>query len=243
MSRSRIRRGSILTLDVGGTHIKMLLEGQSTPRKIASGSRFTPRMLVRQVRSRTADWHYEYIAMGYPGVVWRGRPFSEPHNLGRGWAGFDFERAFGRPVRIVNDAVMQAIGSYEGGRMLFLGLGTGLGSALILDHTIEAMEIAHLPYKKGRTYEDYLGKQGLRRLGGKKWRHAVRDVVERLSAAFEVDYVVLGGGNANRLHRLPRGARLGSNANAFTGGYRLWRDPEWFLPTVPRVANRRRVRR
>jgi polyphosphate glucokinase len=161
--------------------------------------------------------------VGYPGPVFHGRPLSEPHNLGHGWVGFDFKKAFGRrPVKIINDAAMQALGSYQGGRMLFLGLGTGLGSALIVDNVLEPMELAHLPYKNGRTYEDYVGLAGLKRQGKRKWRHQVNEVVRQLKSALQADYVVLGGGNASLLKKLPRGARLGDNSNAFRGGYRLW---------------------
>src|SRR5262249_18628947 len=170
----------------------------------------------------TATWSYEAVSIGYPGPVVHGRILSEPHNLGQGWVGFDFKKAFRRPVRIINDAAMQALGSYRGGRMLFLGLGTGRGSALIVDGVLEPMELAHLPYRKGRTYEDYVGLAGLRRLGKAKWRHHVAKVVQQLKAALEVDYVVVGGGNAKLLKKLPRGAQLGSNAHAFRGGYRLW---------------------
>ena len=164
--------------------------------------------------------------MGYPGPVVHGRPLAEPHNLGRGWVGFDFKKAFGhRPIKIINDAAMQALASYRGKRMLFLGLGTGLGSALIVEGVLEPMELAHLPYKKGRSYEDYVGQAGLKRLGGKKWRHHVGEVVKLLKDAMEVDDVVLGGGNARLLKKLPPGSRLGDNANAFIGGYRLWSKP------------------
>jgi polyphosphate glucokinase len=226
------RKARILAIDLGGTHVKVLLRGESDERKAASGPRMTPREMVRAVRVLARGWRYDRVSLGYPGVVWHGKPFVEPRNLGKGWVGFDYQRAFGCPIRIINDAAMQAIGSYQGGRMLFLGLGTGLGTALILDGSVEATELAHLPYKKGRTYEDYLGKAGLERLGRKKWERAVFDVTERLRAAFEVDYVVLGGGNAVRLKSLPPGARLGDNANAFAGAFRLWLEPGWVQPWV-----------
>ncbi len=225
------RKGRILAIDLGGTHVKVRLYGQSEERKARSGPGMTPREMIRAVRVLTRGWHYQYVSLGYPGVVFRGKIFIEPRNLGKGWVGFDFERAFGCPVRVINDAVMQAIGDYEGGRMLFLGLGTGLGTALILDRVVEPMELSHLPYKKGRTYEEYLGKAGFEKLGRKKWEHAVFDVTERLRAAFEVDYVVLGGGNALKLKKLPPGARLGDNANAFTGAFRMWLEPGWVQPT------------
>ena len=190
----------------------------------------TPRKMVTRVRALTADLKYDVISIGYPGVVAHGKIVTEPYNLGRGWVGFDFRKAFGKPTQLMNDAAMQAIGSYEGGRMLFLGLGTGLGSALVVDGTVAPMELAHLPYKNGHTYEDYVGDRGRRRLGPKKWRVTVADVVEQLSKALEVDYVVLGGGNAKKLKKLPKNARLGSNEFAFLGGYRVWRTP------APRLA-------
>jgi len=180
--------------------------------------------MVEAVHELTGDWTFDAVSIGYPGIVLHGKIAAEPHNLGRGWVGFDFRRAFGRPTRIMNDAAMQAVGSYEGGRMLFLGLGTGLGSALIVDGIVAPMELAHLPYKKGRSYEDYVGDAGLRRLGGKKWRRTVIEVIDRLSTALEADYVVIGGGNGRKLKRLPKNARLGSNDFAFIGGFRIWRD-------------------
>jgi polyphosphate glucokinase len=215
----------ILVIDVGGTHVKMLATGQKQPVNIVSGPEMTARKMVKQVRKVTAGWDYSAVSIGYPGPVIHGHPLCEPHNLGRGWVGFDFKRAFGRPVKILNDAAMQALGIYKGGRMLFLGLGTGLGSAMIVDATLEPMEIAHLPYKKGRTFEDYLGLRGLKRLGKRKWRRHVAEVVEQLKNALEADYVVLGGGNAKLLKKLPPNARLGDNSTAFTGGFRLWQEP------------------
>jgi polyphosphate glucokinase len=212
----------ILVIDVGGTHVKVLATGRRTPHKIPSGPKMTARQMVRKVRHATAGWSYSAVSIGYPGPALHGRPVSEPVNLGGGWAGFDFTKAFGHPVRLINDAAMQALGSYKGGRMLFLGLGTGLGSALIVDGELEPMELAHLPYEKGRTYEEQVGEAALKRLGKKKWRRCVEDVVMRLKAALEADDVVGGGGNAKLLHTLPRGVRLGSNANAFIGGYRMW---------------------
>jgi predicted NBD/HSP70 family sugar kinase len=212
----------ILVIDVGGTHVKLLATGHRTPVKIPSGTDLTPRKMVTAVRKAAAEWTYSRVSIGYPGPVLNGKPVSDPYNLGRGWVGFDFRKAFGHPVKLVNDAAMQAIGSYAGGRMLFLGLGTGLGSALIADGVLEPMELAHLPYKKGRTYEEYIGLRGLKRLGKKKWRRHVADVVTRLRTALGADYVVIGGGNAKFLKKLPEGARLGTNANAFRGGFRLW---------------------
>ena len=219
---ARSSNAKILVVDVGGTHIKILATGQAQPRKIPSGPRMTAKQMVRDVQRAAKDWDYECVSIGYPGPVSHGLPFHEPHNLGCGWVGFNFHRAFGRPVRLVNDAVMQAIGSYHGRRMLFLGLGTGLGTAMIIDGAVEPMELAHLPYKNGKTYEDYLGLRGLRRLGKKKWRQYVYQVARELVAALSADYVVLGGGNSKKLKKLPRNMRLGSNRNAFIGGFRLW---------------------
>jgi len=213
----------ILVLDVGGTHVKVAATGHKQRVEFPSGPKMTPAKMVAAVRAATAGWKYDVVSMGYPGPVVHGRPLGEPHNLGHGWVGFDFKKAFGgRPVKIINDAAMQALASYKGKRMLFLGLGTGWGAALIVDGVLEPMELAHLPYKKGRTYEDYLGLAGLKRLGKRKWRRNVNEVVKLLKAALEADYVVLGGGNARLLKKLPPGSCLGNNANAFRGGYRLW---------------------
>jgi polyphosphate glucokinase len=212
----------ILVIDVGGTNIKMLASGQKVPRKFPSGPKMTPSKMVRGVKNAVRDWKFDRISLGYPGPVINGHPLREPHNLGTGWMGFDFRRAFGCPVKIINDASMQALGSYKGGRMLFLGLGTGLGSAMIVDGTLEPMELAHLTYKNGKTYEDYLGLRGLKKLGKKKWRRHVAKITEKLKAALEADDVVLGGGNAKKLKKPPAGARLGNNDNAFRGGFRMW---------------------
>ena len=189
----------------------------------------TPARMVARIRRLTRDWRYDAVSIGYPGVVVHGKIATDPFNLGKGWVGFDFRKAFGRPTLLMNDAAMQAVGSYEGGRMLFLGLGTGLGSALIVEGTVAPMELAHLPYKRGRSYEDYVGDVGRRRLGAKKWRRVVADVVEQLSQALEADYVVIGGGNASKLKKLPKNARLGNNEFAFLGGFRMWR------PSAPRI--------
>jgi len=212
----------ILVVDVGGTHVKVQVTGGSEERMIDSGADMTALKMVREVKGLTKDWEYDAVSIGYPGPVVHGCPFQNPFNLGGGWVGFDFAKAFGRPVKLINDAAMQALGSYAGGRMLFLGLGTGLGSAMIVDGTLEPMELAHLPYKKGKTYEDYLGIRGLERLGKKDWRRHVADVVKRLKSALGAEYVVLGGGNSKRLKTLPADARLGDNHNAFIGGARLW---------------------
>jgi polyphosphate glucokinase len=212
----------ILVIDVGGTHIKMLASGRRAFRKFDSGPDMTPKQMVRGVLAATADWRYERISIGYPGPVVHGKPLRDPFNLGPGWVGFNFAKALRKPVRIVNDAAMQALGSYRGGRMLFLGLGTGLGSAMIVDGVLQPMELAHLPYHHGKTYEDYVGERGLNRLGRTRWLKEVARVVRDLKAALEADYVVLGGGNAHKLGRLPPGAVLGDNRNAFRGGFRLW---------------------
>ncbi len=215
---------SVLSIDVGGTHVKILASGQTERREFASGEALTAHEMVDRVKSLAGDWAYERVSIGYPGPVLHGMPAVEPHNLGTGWVGFDFEQAFGCPVRLVNDAAMQALGSYRGGKMLFLGLGTGLGTTLIVDGIVEPMELAHLPYKKA-TYEDYVGVRALKRLGKKKWRKKVAAVVDALIHAFEPDDVVLGGGNAKKLNELPPHTRLGDNADAFQGGFRLWEDP------------------
>jgi polyphosphate glucokinase len=212
---------NVLVLDVGGNNVKMLVGGSEEVRKFPSGPALTPRELVAGVLDMVRDWKFDAISLGYPGPVLRGKAVAEPRNLGEGWVGFDFATAFGRPVKMINDAAMQALGSYEGGRMLFLGLGTGLGSALISDGHIEPMELGHLPYRKS-TFEDHVGRRALKRLGKKKWQRHVERVVDRLTAAFLPDYVVLGGGNAKKLKVLPPLARLGNNANAFLGGHRLW---------------------
>lgn len=214
----------VLVLDVGGTHVKALVTGARAPRKFASGSELTPRRMVKAVKRLVADWAFDVVSLGFPGVVVHGRIAAEPRNLGRGWVGFDFERAFGCPVRVINDAAMQALGSAHDGRTLFLGLGTGLGSAMVVDGRVEPMELAHLPWRKGRTFEEDVGAAGLARLGKKKWRKHVWRVVDALRKALEPDEVVLGGGNARLLEHPPAGVVLGDNANAFTGGFRLWRD-------------------
>jgi polyphosphate glucokinase len=217
----------VLVIDVGGTHIKLLASGQKQKLEFPSGPRMTARKMVAEVKKavKAAGWKYEVISMGYPGPVLHDRPMIEPHNLGKGWVSFDFRKAFGCPVKIINDAAMQAAGSYKGRRMLFLGLGTGLGSALIVDSVIEPLELAHLPFRKGKTFEDYVGLRGLRRLGKKKWRRYVAKVVVELKAATQAEYVVIGGGNARLLKKLPPNSFLGANDNAFRGGFRVWNPP------------------
>jgi polyphosphate glucokinase len=211
----------VLAIDIGGTHVKILVSGEKEARKFPSGPTMTPQMMVAGVKKLAADWKFEAISLGYPGPVLHNRPVTEPHNLAKGWTAFDFHRAFKCPVKFMNDAAMQALGSYRGGKLLFIGLGTGLGTTMIVDGLVEPMELAHLPYKKA-TYEDYIGLRGLKKYGDKKWRKLVADVVKQLIAALEPDDIVLGGGNAKLLKKLPKGCRAGDNANAFLGGFRLW---------------------
>ena len=221
MARASVK---ILVIDVGGTNIKVLASGRRTPIKIPSGPRMTPGIMVKEVLAATAGWEYDVVSIGYPGPVSHGRPVREPWNLGKGWVRFDYKKALRRPVRIINDAAMQALGSYAGGSMLFLGLGTGLGSTMIVDKMLIPLELAHLPYVHGKTYEEYLGEAGFRELGKRAWRRHVGRVVALFIDAFRVDYIVLGGGNSKRLDELPPNTRLGTNANAFKGGFRLWRE-------------------
>jgi polyphosphate glucokinase len=228
----------VLSIDVGGTHVKLLTSGQDAPREFVSGPKLTSRQMVTQVRKLAQGWTYHVVSIGYPGMVTHNRPISEPHNLARGWVGFNFEKAFGVPVKVINDAAMQALGSYKKGRMLFLGLGTGLGSAMIVDGDVQPMELAHLPYKRA-TYEDYVGLRGLQRMGRKKWQRHVFDVVARLSAALEPTDIVLGGGNVKKLKELPPGCRAGSNANAFLGGFCLWGDSVEHIPD-PSLQHRKK---
>ena len=227
---------NVLVVDIGGTHVKILATGQDEHREFASGPTLTPQQMAAGVKKLARGWKYDVISMGYPGLVLHGREDAEPHNLGRGWVHFDYRAAFGRPVKIINDAAMQALGSYKGGKMLFLGLGTGLGSALVVDGIVEPMELGHLPYKKG-TYEKYVGLRGLEKRGKKKWRRHVGDVVAGLIAALEPDDVVLGGGNVKKLKELPAGCRAGDNANAFVGGIRLWAEAAGSrTPARPRLV-------
>ncbi len=218
--------GAILVVDVGGSHVKALLNGESERRRFLSGRELTAAEMVAGVLELTRDWSHDAVTVGVPAPVLSNRVVREPANLGRGWVGFDFEAAFEKPTKIVNDATMQALGSYHGGRMLFLGLGTGLGSAMIVDGIIEPMELGHLPFRKS-TYEDYVGARGMRRLGRKRWRKAVLNTIEQLTAALEPDYMVLGGGNAEEVGELPPNVRLGHNEDAFLGGFKLWveQDP------------------
>lgn len=213
-----------LVIDVGGMHVKIMATGQQEEREVPSGPNMTAKQMVDDVMELAKGWEYDVVTIGYPGPVLHNKPLLEPHNLGPGWVGFDFERALGCPFKLINDAAMQALGSYQGGRMLFLGLGTGLGSAMIVDNVLQQMELGHLPYKDGRSFEYYVGEAGLKRLGKKRWEREVNDVVTQLKAALEPDYVVLGGGNVKKLTRLPPGCRMGDNSNAFLGGFRLWEE-------------------
>jgi len=232
---------NVLVIDIGGTHVKILATGESEHRQFDSGPTLTPKRMVRDVVRLADDWDYKAIAIGYPGPVLRNRPIAEPWNLGRGWVGFNFDLAFKRPVKMINDAAMQALGSYRGGKMLFLGLGTGLGSAMIIDGILEPMEVGHLPYKKA-TFEDYVGLRGLEKHGKRRWRKFVADVVERLRAALEPEDVVLGGGNVHKLKALPPGTRAGDNSNAFLGGFRLWENDTASKPDQsPKKARARKL--
>jgi polyphosphate glucokinase len=213
----------VLAVDIGGSHLKAELSSGSERRSVVSGREMTAAKMVAALTDLTADWHYDVVAMGYPGAVVAHRPAADPFNLGPGWKGFDFEKALGKPVRVVNDALMQAIGSYEAGRMLFLGLGTGLGSAMIAENVCLPLELAHMPYKKA-TFEDYVGERGLEGRGKGRWRKSVFDVADRLAAALLPDYIVIGGGNVEKLKDLPLKCRRGSNENAFRGGFRVWLD-------------------
>jgi polyphosphate glucokinase len=215
---------NILVIDVGGTHVKILASGEKVKREIDSGPTMTARQMVSSVKKLADGWEYDLVSIGYPGPVVHDLPMAEPHNLGKGWMGFNFAAAFKLPTKVINDAAMQALGSYRGRKMLFLGLGTGLGSAMIVDGIVEPMELAHLPYKK-RTYEDYVGARALEKFGEKAWRKHVEDIVEYLVAALQPEDVVLGGGNARLLKELPPLCRLGDNANAFKGGFRMWEGP------------------
>jgi polyphosphate glucokinase len=214
----------VLVVDIGGSHVKMLASGQSEPRRFDSGKDLTPRMLVEGIQAHVRGWDYDVIALGYPAAVGPKGPVAEPGNLGRGWVGFDFAAAFGRPVRVANDAGMQALGGYDGGRMLFLGLGTGLGSALVADRVVIPLELGDLPVGSGEVLSDRLGKRGLDRLGQAAWKEAVVRTVLGLRKAFAVDSVLVGGGNAERLDELPEGVRRGGNDDAFRGGFRLWEE-------------------
>jgi ROK family len=217
---------TILVIDVGGTHVKLMIS-RKKKRKFKSGPKMTPREMVAQIKKELKDWKYEAIAVGFPAPVRDGKILSDPKHLGKGWVGFDFEKALGKPVRILNDAAMQALGSYRGGRMLFLGLGTGLGSTLVLPHMVLPLELGDLPYRDHRIIEDFLGRSGIDELGSKEWEREVIFAVSHLKKSTIADYVVLGGGKAKKLHKLPKDTELGHNRNAFMGGVRLWQnDPQ-----------------
>lgn len=214
----------ILVIDIGGTNIKVASSDKRVPIKIPSGPTMTAEQMTKDVLAATQDWAYDCISIGYPGPVVHDRPLAEPHNLAPGWIDFPYRKAFGKPLRFINDAAMQALGGYKGGRMLFLGIGTGLGSAMIFDGVVIPLELAHLPYRKGRTYEEYVGLAGLELRGLKRWRKSVLDVIERLRAALVCDSVLLGGGNAKLMQNLPSHVILGANSNAIVGGIKLWQD-------------------
>jgi polyphosphate glucokinase len=222
---------TVLVIDVGGTNLKVSVGGRGDVIRIPSGPDMTAARMADAVKKAVADRSYDVVSIGYPGPVVNGRPAQEPHNLGAGWVRFDYAKAFGKPVKVVNDAAMQALGSYQGGRMLYLGLGTGLGSAFVGDGVLEPLELAHLPYRKNRTYEDYLGMRGLQRMGRKKWQRHVERVVELLKNGLQADYVMLGGGQTKELASLPPGVRLGTNAHAILGGLRLWNKDEPASPS------------
>ena len=224
----------ILVIDVGGSHVKFRIGARGKITKFDSGPELGAPEMAKQVTQRVKRQSYDAVSIGYPGLVFHGRITAEPYNLGPGWVHFDFGQALGTPVRVINDATMQAIGSYAGGRMLFLGLGTGMGATLILDGIIEPMELGHMPFREGRSYEDFIGERGRLRLGSKKWRKIVREVVEQLCKVLEVDYVVIGGGNARKLKSLPQHARLGDNSNAFKGGRKLWECDDHPLRIAPK---------
>jgi len=220
----------VLSIDIGGTHVKILLSGEKEPRKAVSGHDFTPAQMVKDVVQLAQGWDFDVVSIGFPAPVHNNQPVAEPFNLGPGWVGFEYEKSFGKPVKMINDAAMQALGSYKGGKMLFLGLGTGLGSAVVNDNAVLPMELGHLPFKK-KTFEDYVGIRGLDKNGKNKWAKHVSETVELLSAAILPDYIVLGGGNVKKLKKLPPACIEGDNANAFIGGFRMWEGPADRLAT------------
>jgi polyphosphate glucokinase len=235
---ARVPTRNVLVIDVGGKSVKILATGQAERRSFRSGPTLTPEQMVAGVKELAADWTYDVVSIGYPGPVKDGRPIAEPYNLAPGWVGFDFARAFDRPVKVLNDAAMQALGCYNGGKMLFLGLGTGLGSAMIVDGIVVPMELGHLPYKKKGSYEDYVGRAGLQRAGQKKWRRHVAIVADHLIAALQPDDTVIGGGNATKLGDMPANCRQGQNADAFRGGFHLWADGNIVPANLPPGRNR-----
>jgi polyphosphate glucokinase len=237
---------NVLSIDVGGTNVKILLSGEKEPRKMPSGPDFTPRQLVQDVKKLAEGWSYDVISIGFPAPIHNNTPVTEPFNIGKGWVDFNFEKAFGCPVKMINDAAMQALGSYKGGKMLFLGLGTGLGSAVVTDETLLPLELGHLPFKK-KTFEDYIGVHGMEKGGKSRWKKNVFETVEILTAAILPDYVVLGGGNAKKLEELPPACIAGNNANAFIGGFRMWEGPADSRvtpdPNVKKAAQARRKKK
>jgi polyphosphate glucokinase len=212
---------NVLAIDIGGSKVKFLVTGEQEPRRFLSGPTLTAAQMAIRVKELAADWTYDAVSIGYPGPVLNNRPIAEPHNLAEGWVGFDYASAFERPVKIMNDAAMQALGSYQEGKLLFLGFGTGLGVAMVIDGHVEPTELGHLPYKKG-TFEDYVGQRALESRGKEKWRQHVADVIAKLVGALQPDDVVLSGGNVKKLKEIPPGCRVGTNFNAFLGGFRLW---------------------
>ena len=228
-----MKKKRVLVIDVGGSHVKLMISRNGKRKKFESGKNLAPRKMVAATKKELGDWKFDAIAIGFPAPIYRGRIMQDPKNLGKGWVGFDFRKAFGKPVRVINDAAMQALGSYHGGRMLFLGLGTGLGSALLWDRTVLSLELGDLPYLDDLSVEDWVGDAGLKKFGEKRWQTEVKRVVTELKKSFIADYVVLGGGNAKCLTRLPPGVALGHNRNAFTGGARLWQSargkPTWTI--------------
>ena len=234
----------VLVIDIGGTHVKVASSDHLVPLKIVSGATLTADQMVSQVLELVSEWEFDAVTIGFPGPVVNDRPSAEPHNLGSGWVDFDYKKAFPKPVRFLNDAAMQALGGYTGGKMLFLGTGTGLGSALIDDGHIIPLELAHLPYKKNRSYEDYIGLVGLERRGKRRWRRSVTDIVDRLRAAFVADAVLLGGGNAKLIKKLPQATVLGANSNAISGGIALWHQEVRREAVFPAVqgAEKRQLR-
>lgn len=243
--KTRGKALNVLVVDIGGTHVKILASGEAEPRKFASGPEMSPKEIIAGVKDLAKDWKYDVVSIGYPAPVLRNRPLMDPYNLAPGWVKFDFERAFERPLKLMNDASMQALGSYQGGKLLFLGLGTGLGSAMVVDGIVVPMELGHLPYKKG-TYEDYAGLRGIQKRGRKKWERHVKEIVSRLTFALLPEDVVLGGGNVKKLKELPQGCRVGDNANAFLGGFRLWEQPETASLSqqqVPKLLNTEGIRK
>lgn len=236
---------NVLAIDIGGTHIKFRTQHHAQVVKIDSGPNMTPQKMLKAIKAMTKGWKFDHVSIGYPGTVVHDIPLREPHNLGKGWKGFRFDHAFGKPVHVINDAAMQALGSYRGGRMLFLGLGTGLGSAMVVDGVVQAMELAHLPWKKGKTYEEFLGLAAYEHDGRKTWNKHVLEVIQDLQAAMECSYIVLGGGNAGQVRKLPKGVILGSNDNAFKGGFLLWEKAERVAatgsPTTKRPTRHRKA--